>query len=275
MIRDLHRTGVCAAIALSLASGPLGAAEEQTLDDGWPARWSRIGPIETAVIGGLGLGALLLEVVVKPASMPRWDSPILFDEGARNALRAGSEGGRSRAATASDFGYVGLPLYAIGVEAGFLWLGKDKGDVAWQLALINAEALAINALLSRTTQKAVGRSRPDAQPTNPDNTAFFSGHTSTAFTMAAGLCVQHSRLEIYGGAADKIVCPAALAVAATTGLLRIVSDRHWASDVLGGAIFGTVLGAGVSLVHLRGEGAASPSLSVGAGGRSLVYGLSF
>ena len=68
MIRDLHRTSVCAAIALSLASGPLGAAEKQTLDDGWPARWSRIGPIETAVIGGLGLGALLLEVVVKPSA---------------------------------------------------------------------------------------------------------------------------------------------------------------------------------------------------------------
>ena len=93
--------------------------------------------------------------------------------------------------------------------------------------------------------------------------------------MAAGLCVQHSRLEIYGGAADKIVCPAALAVAATTGLLRIVSDRHWASDVLGGAIFGTVLGAGVSWMHLRDDGKASPSLSVGPGGRSLVYGLSF
>src|SRR5207237_184848 len=161
MIRDLRRTGVCAAIALSLASGPLGAAEKQTLDDGWSPGWSRIGPIETAVIGGLGLGALLLEVAVKPASMPRGAAPLLF--------------------------------------------------------------------------------RADAQRTAPDNTAFFSGHTSTAFTMAAGLCVQHSRLEIYGGAADKIVCPAALAVAATTGLLRIVSDRHWTSDVLGGAIFGTVL----------------------------------
>jgi PAP2 superfamily protein len=275
MTRNLDRTGVCAAIALSLASGPLRGAQKQTLDDGWPAGWSRIGPIETAVIGGLGLGALLLEVVVKPASTPRWSSPILFDEGARNALRLGSDAGRANAATASDFGYVGLPVYALGVEAGFLWLGKDKGDVAWQLALINTEALAINAVVSRLTQKAVGRSRPDAQPTKPDSTAFFSGHTSTAFTMAAGLCVQHSRLEIYGGAADKVVCPAALAVAATTGLLRIVSDRHWASDVLAGAIFGSVLGAGVSWVHLGHDGGSSPSLSIGAGGRSLVYGKSF
>ena len=263
-------------IVLWLAPAALYAAEKQTLDAGWPAGWSKIGPGETAVIGGLGLGALLLEVVVKPPSTPRWSSPILFDEGARNALRAGSEAGRSRAATASDIGYLGLPIYAIGVEAGLVtWLGKDKGDAALQLALINAEALGINALLSRVTQKTVGRARPDAQPGEPDNTAFFSGHTSTAFTVASALCVQHSRLEIYGNVGDKIVCPAAMTVAATTGLMRIVADRHWASDVIAGAILGTVMGAGVSWAHLRAAGGTSRSVSLGADGRSLVYGGAF
>lgn len=261
-------------VALSLAPAALCAAEKQTLDQGWPAGWSKIGPAETAVIGALGLGTLLMEVVVKPPSTPRWDSPILFDEDARNALRAGSDAGRSRAATASDIGYIGLPIYAIGIEAGLvIWLGKGQRDAALQLALINAEALAINGLFSRVTQKSVGRSRPDApQPGEPDNTAFFSGHTSTAFTMASALCVQHARLEIYGSVTDKIICPAALAVAATTGLLRMVADRHWASDVLAGAIFGTIVGAGVSWAHLRDDGNPSASLSVGAGGRSLAYG---
>lgn len=260
--------------ALLLAPAAVFAAEKQTLDQGWPAGWSQIGPVETAVIGGLGLGTLLMEVVVKPPSTPRWDSPILFDADARSTLRAGSDAGRSQAATASDVGYVGLPIYAIGIEAGLVtWLGKGQGDAALQLALINAEALAINGLLSRVTQKSVGRARPDApQPGEPDNTAFFSGHTSTAFTMASALCVQHARLEIYGNVADKIVCPAALAVAATTGLMRIVADRHWASDVLAGAVFGTIVGAGVSWAHLRDDARASPSLSLGAGGTSLVYG---
>jgi len=276
MIGDVQRARACAALVLSLAPGAVTAADKPTLDDGWPARWNRIGTVETAVIGAMGLGALLMEVVVKPPSTPRWDSPILFDADARSTLRAGSDSARSAAATASDFGYLGLPLYAIGVEAGLVtWLGKGKADAAWQLALINTEALAINALLSRLTQKAVGRSRPDAVATNPDNTAFFSGHTSTAFTIASGLCVQHAKLEIYGGIADQIVCPAGLVVAATTGLMRIVSDRHWASDVIGGAIFGTVVGAGVSWVHLRGDDPGAPTLSIGAGGRSLVYVRSF
>jgi len=260
-------------VVLWLLPAALYGAEPRSSDDVWPAGWNRVGPVETAAIGALGLGALLVEVVVKPPANPRWDSPILFDEGARNALRAGSASGRSRAATASDFGYLGLPIYAVGVEAGLVtWLGKDKADVALQLGLINLEAIAVNALLSRVTQKAVGRSRPDVQPGNPDNTAFFSGHTSTAFTSAAALCVQHSRLAIYGNVADAIVCPAALTVASATGLMRIVADRHWASDVIAGAFLGTLVGAGVSLLHMPGTGATPASLSLGADGRSLAYG---
>ena len=262
-----------AAMVLWLVPVAVYGAEPRSPEDAWPASWKRIGPVETAAIGGLGLGALLLEVVAKAPSNPRWDSPILFDDSARNALRAGSATGRSRAATASDFGYLGLPIYAVGVEAGLVtWLGKDKADVALQLGVINVEAIAINALLSRVTQKTVGRSRPDAQPGNSDNTAFFSGHTSTAFTSASALCVQHSRLAIYESAADTVVCPAALTVASATGLLRIVADRHWASDVIAGAIFGTVVGASVSLAHMPDAETHSASLSLGADGRSLVYG---
>ena len=54
--------------------------------------------------------------------------------------------------------------------------------------------------------------------------------------------------------------------------MRIVADRHWASDVLAGAIVGSAIGAGVSWAHLHDDGKASPSLSLGAGGHSLVYG---
>jgi hypothetical protein len=267
MTRNLVVHVVCAVI---VASGAATAAEQQTLDDAWPARWNKIGPVETGVVAGIGTSIIFLEFVLKSPSTPRWDKPILFDADARSALRAGSPGGRSRAATASDFGYAGLPIYAIVVEAGLVtWLGRDKGDVALQLALINAEALAINGALTRVMEKTTGRARPDRS----DNAAFPSGHTSTAFAIASGLCVQHARLEIYGGAADKVVCPAALTVATATGLLRIVSDRHWASDVLVGAVLGTAVGGTVSWAHMHdGDGGPSRSLSLGPDGRSLVYG---
>src|SRR5207237_1644242 len=102
------------------------------------------------------------------------------------------------------------------------------------------------------------------------------GPTATSLTGAAGLRGQPARLEIYGGVADKLVCPIALVVAATTGLLRIVSDRHYASDVLAGAVVGSAVGATVSWAHLRNGSGPAASLSLGAGGGpALVYGGSF
>src|SRR2546426_689532 len=182
MTRNLVVHAVCAVV---VASGAASAAEQQSLDEGWPARWNKVGPVETGVVAGLGTSIIFLEFLLKSPSTPRWDKPILFDADARSALRAGSPGGRSRAATASDFGYAGLPIYATVVEAG----------------------------------------------------------------------------------------PAALTVAATTGLLRIVSDRHWASDVLLGAVLGTAVGGTVSWAHMHdGDGAPSTSLSLGPDGRSFVYG---
>jgi len=274
MIRNLRTGGLSAAICVSLASGALCAADRRVLDQGWPPRWKRIGPLETVAIGGLATTALLIQLLWTAPSMPRWDKPILFDQGARNALRAGSEAGRSHAAVASDIGFVALPVYALAIDAGLVtWRGRGHGDVALQLALINAEALAITGVLTLATQRAVGRIRPDAVPGTAENTAFLSGHTSAAFTVASTLCVQHSKLEIYGGAADMLVCPGALAVAATTGVLRIVSDRHWASDVLAGAALGTAVGLTVSWAHLHDQGAPAPaSFSMATSPPSLVYG---
>jgi len=275
MGRILHGAGVCAAIAASLGSSPVAAAERQTLDRGWPPGWSRFGPVETAAVGVVGAGVVLLEFFVKPPSSPNWDKSILFDDAARGALRAGSVGGRSRAATASDVGYFGLPIYAVGVEAGLAtWLGRGQADAALQLALINLEVIAVNGLLTRVTQRAVGRARPDHADL-ADNTSFFSGHTSVAFSMASALCVEHSRIEIYGGIADKVVCPAALTAATATGLLRIVADRHFASDVLAGAILGSLVGATIAWLHLRADGGAPASLSLGRAERALVYTGSF
>lgn len=273
----MFRPATVAAVFVSAAAGAAAAADKPSIDDGWPATWNRIGPVEAGIIGLVGVGILVNEYVVPTPATPRWTEPILFDDDARSFLRASSPGGRSRAGTASDVGYIGLSTYAVAVEAGLVtWIGHGKSDAALQLALVNLEALAINGFLSRLTQRAVARRRPDFTPTSSDNTSFYSGHASTAFTVASSLCVQHSRLRIYGSTADDLVCPLALAVAATTGVLRIVADRHYASDVLAGAAVGTAIGATVSLLHLRnGDAPVASSFSLtagGIGGQALVYG---
>src|SRR2546422_11536972 len=135
MTRNLEARGVCAAI---VASGAVAAAELQTSEDSWPARWNKIGPVEAGVVGGLATSLIFLEFLLKAPSTPRWDEPILFDADARSALRAGSPGARSRAAIASDFGYGGLPLYAIAVEAGLgAWRGKGEGGIGLQPGRVN------------------------------------------------------------------------------------------------------------------------------------------
>jgi membrane-associated phospholipid phosphatase len=40
-------------------------------------------------------------------------------------------------------------------------------------------------------------------------------------------------------------------VAATTATFRVLGDEHWASDVITGALVGTIIGYGVPLLHYR------------------------
>src|SRR2546425_7684957 len=154
MTRNLEARGVCGAI---VASGAVAAAELQTAEDSWPARWNKIGPVEAGVVGGLATSLIFLEFLLKAPSTPRWDEPILFDADARSALRAGSPGARSRAATASDFGYGGLPLYAIAVEAGLgARRGEGNGGIALETALVPWEAVGLKGVASPGEGKVAG-----------------------------------------------------------------------------------------------------------------------
>jgi membrane-associated phospholipid phosphatase len=231
---------------------------------------------EIAGVGATGAAALLVELLWHAPESARWTGPILFDGPVRDALRAGSNGLQTVAARGSDVGEIGLVTYPLIVDAGLLtWLSKGRGDVARRLLLVDLEAFALNGLLNAIVQRAVGRERPFAQgcgtaghaactATDDRNTAFYSGHTSFAFTGATLLCFQHSRMNLYGDA-DPFVCPVALAVASATGLLRIVADRHWATDVLAGAAVGAAVGTAVSITHISpGGGGTVQGASSGA-----------
>jgi membrane-associated phospholipid phosphatase len=268
--------------ALSLAPAfAAGALDGEPLSNGWPAGYQRVGPAEGALIAGLSVGALLVQALKAPDSA-RWTGGILFDDSVQGSLRASSAQARTNAGTASDIGYIGLALYPLIIDAGLVaWLGKGKPDAAVQLALIDIEALALTGLTTTLVQRTAGRARPfirhcASDPrecgsnANDRNTSFVSGHASVAFTAATTLCMQHARLSLYG-AADKAVCPIALAVASTTAVLRIVADKHYASDVLAGAAIGAALGASVNALHLRVGDGVTRGLSGTAEGRGVTY----
>ena len=81
--------------------------------------------------------------------------------------------------------------------------------------------------------------------------SFFSGHSAFSFTSAALICVHHFENDLLGAPWDALSCIGGYAVAGTTATFRVVSDVHYASDILTGALVGTLVGYGVPLLHYR------------------------
>jgi membrane-associated phospholipid phosphatase len=193
-----------------------------------------------------------------------WDDGILFDDAVRNALVAKTPEGRANAHKLGDY-FWHIPQYFPVVESIVLPLATDKlnFDVAVQLTLINWQAQGMSFLLTRLSHRTVGRARPSLQgceddpnydgACQPDATgrtaSFISGHTSMAMAGASLTCAHHQALPLYGGnAADVAICAVALAAATTNGVLRIIADKHWTTDVLAGMAVGA--GTGYFLPYL-------------------------
>ena len=139
------------------------------------------------------------------------------------------------------------PRLEIGL--GVAVLGAGLGTRSPQLARTGRDALVAMSAVGIVTVAAkaiVGRERPggmrgEADAFEPftfesEDNSFPSGHTSQAFALASVIAGHtHSRLlhvAAYGGAT-------------VVGIARIAADRHFASDVVAGAILGTIVGRGV------------------------------
>jgi membrane-associated phospholipid phosphatase len=231
----------------------------------WDSEYRRVSTgdfVLTAADAGVALAAL----IVKPLNNG-WTGPILFDNGARNTLRLTSLDARGLAADTSDV------LLSVSLMGPFLvdslataWWYRGSKDVAQQMAMIDGETLSITAAIQGLSAMFAGRQRPYVQTcgkvlpnstvecqTDSKDRSFFSGHTSLTFTSAALVCSHHLNLDLFeDNPADEFSCASAEFAAASTGLLRIMSDNHWASDVLTGAIVGNAVGFGAPyFLHYR------------------------
>jgi membrane-associated phospholipid phosphatase len=135
------------------------------------------------------------------------------------------------------------PRVALGI--GVVTLGVGLGTRSPALARTGRDALVAMGAAGVVTALAkivVGRERPsgadDADLFEPfsfgsaDN-SFPSGHTSQAFALAA---------VIAGHTHNRMLRITAYGSAAAVGVARIAADRHFASDVVAGAIVGTIAG---------------------------------
>lgn len=134
------------------------------------------------------------------------EHPIVFDED-----------------TAHKFGKVGNGLLGVSIAVTQIVFDQDNG-------LRHARALILTTLTHVSLAAMVRRDRPENKTDYlPFSSSFPSGHASSAFATAGSLAYA------YG---PKAGIPAYL-VATSIAISRVREDRHWASDVVAGAVIGT------------------------------------
>ncbi|MEV4341364.1 phosphatase PAP2 family protein [Streptomyces sp. NPDC049590] len=134
--------------------------------------------------------------------------------------------------------------------AAVVWLVRRRA--AWWTALWLAATVAVATLVQQSVKAAVGRPRP-VWPDPVDSAhyaAFPSGHALTA-TVVCGLLLWLLRRSGAGRVLWRTAVTAAVVSVAGVGVTRVWLGVHWASDVVGGWLFGALLVALAVLVHER------------------------
>ena len=215
--------------------------------DRWP--WRRAGIAEYTLVPVVAAGTLYYDSNGRP-DHPNWTNRNGFDETVRRALRVSDRSAREACSTASDV-FMGVMIAAPIVDS-FATLGvRDaRWDSFWQTTVINAESFIFTGLVSSLMENLLARERPFQRDCVDGNCEFGdlnrsmpSGHAAFAFTGAGLMCTHHEYQSLYGDpGADRAVCASALGVSAVTGVLRILSDTHYATDVLAGSAIGLFSG---------------------------------
>jgi hypothetical protein len=273
------------ALALVFFSRPARATDPDRVE--WSDDWHRVRLAETLDAVALGVGLFSINQWWDPPKRANWTGGILFDNWARKEFVAHSPSLQGFAATYSDNMMLASMAVPFAVDVYIVSLGVHQNvDVTGQMFMINLQSLAFTGFLSVLAEHAVGRQRPYVQDcasdghvynadgqrllnscSGPgDNQSFYSGHSAITATMAGLTCAHHQHLPLYGGgAADLAPCLVMISASLTTGLARLMADKHWASDVVLGWSIGTFSGYVLpSVLHYGfGHGQAVGAIHVG------------
>lgn len=246
-MKRIVAVGVALALVASVSSANAGELE-------WKKEWPKFRGSEGVVTLVSTAGVLSLLFIRLPAT---WGGGVLFDDAVRDRWKADNESEKDRAQFWSTIGYYTAMAYPVVID-GFVVHARGTRTVATETTLINLEALAVTGFIFRITEFTVRRSRPfvnDCAEANGGNfelckeqgvsatNSFIGGHVALASAGAALTCTHHANLPIYGGAfADVLPCIAQIGIVAGVGYGRIVTDNHYMTDVIAGAIVGGLVG---------------------------------
>ncbi len=168
------------------------------------------------------------------------------------------------------------PAMVVGLKLGGL-----EGRSDWPRLLASAGmSYGLMAALVNGIKYSAKEMRPDGSTAN----SWPSGHTATAFV---GATLLHKE---YGLTRSPWFSVAGYGVATATGVMRVLNNRHWISDVMSGAgigIMATELGYALSDVLFKGKGLLrndlemdfenpsffSINMGVGIGGKDIDFSL--
>jgi membrane-associated phospholipid phosphatase len=217
-------------------------------------------------IAGTAGAVTLATAILHPIKGHSLQGGIWFDDTVRNAVRSNNIQTRYAFRDASDVGLSLAATWPFFVDAlATTWWYRGSRNAAQEMALLDLETLAIAGAAQGVTNVLVSRERPygqycgtaalpaDALDCNgiQQYRSFFSGHATFTFTAAALICVNHTQNALLGSPWDGVSCVGGYVVAASTSALRVLADMHYTSDVIIGAVVGTLIGYGVPLLHFR------------------------
>lgn len=227
---------------------------------------------DRAIVVG-AVAASLAPMAIRLRSHALWDHQLLGD------LDEAAYGQFSRSgAWLSD---LTLAL-AIAVPAAYL-TGSTIEDAAGDRLVLYGETLAVDLALVQLVKYLVQRPRPYLYNQTPDVvryaetagddgwTSFYSSHAAMSFGAAVAgaylLSTSNTNPNVRG-----IAWGTGFALAAATSNLRVRAGRHFYSDVLLGALIGSVVGYAVPALHARGKPYAPDHNDVAAAGAGLFAG---
>lgn len=207
-------------------------------------------------------------------AMDRWapprSTPLYFPS---------SEGGARRATWEVPPWTLDLAAAGAGLAIG---LGND--DARWYHVKGLAQAMATSSLAVSTLKMLVGRHRPDwtiESTARHDNRSFPSGHTSNAFVIATYVAL-YLRGRVFDDKSSALLQGVAYGGlflgASMVASERVYHERHHLSDVMAGAVIGSVTSYLMyryqdhRFLHDRGEGSLRLTPSVSRNAAMLGFG---
>ncbi|UJR83308.1 phosphatase PAP2 family protein [Sandaracinus amylolyticus] len=225
----------------------------------WQPQWERFGWGNVALTLGAEAAALTIYFVATDPVV-RWTQPLPLDRAAARAFALDTIDDQQMINTVSHVILETMIIWPFLIDS-LLLAGAVHGDTdtMLQMLLISAETTAVAQLVTWATNRLTGRVRPRHMECAPNGTcsdtgmgpvaSFASGHSLMTYASAGLTCVHHIMNPWIVGSTEGAyaLCASSLTLATSVGFLRLMSDLHWASDVVISSLLGSLIGWGMPL----------------------------